>query len=62
MATGGSIWGIDVGQCGLKAVKLRAAGDQVELVAFDIIEHPKILSQPDADKDELIAGRKLPRL
>ena len=54
MATGGSIWGIDVGQCGLKAVKLRAAGDQVELVAFDIIEHPKILSQPDADPDELI--------
>lgn len=49
-----AIWGIEVGQCALKAIKLRAAGDKVELVAFDVIEHPKILSQPDADADELI--------
>jgi type IV pilus assembly protein PilM len=50
-----AVWGIEVGQCALKAVKLRVAPeDQVELVAFDLIEHPKILSQPDADPDELI--------
>lgn len=54
MAVGNSVWGIDIGQCGLKAIKLRAAGDQVELAAFDVIEHPKLLSQPDADADELI--------
>jgi type IV pilus assembly protein PilM len=55
MATGNAVWGIEVGQCALKAIKLRDAGDgQVELVAFDVIEHPKILSQPDADADELI--------
>jgi type IV pilus assembly protein PilM len=55
MAVGNAVWGIDVGQCALKAIKLRSAGDgEVELLAFDIIEHPKILSQPDADPEELI--------
>jgi type IV pilus assembly protein PilM len=55
MATANAVWGIEVGQCALKAVKLRPAGEgQVELLAFDLIEHPKILSQPDADPDELI--------
>src|SRR5215467_8918420 len=55
MAAKGGVWGIDVGQCALKAVKLRPAGDdKVEVVAFDLIEHPKILSQPDAEPDELI--------
>ncbi|MBL8881046.1 MAG: pilus assembly protein PilM [Phycisphaerales bacterium] len=55
MASGKAVWGIDIGQCGLKAIKLRAAGDgKVEVAAFDIIEHAKILSQPDADPDEMI--------
>ncbi|MEW6251087.1 MAG: type IV pilus assembly protein PilM [Planctomycetota bacterium] len=55
MPSGNAVWGIDVGQCALKALKLRPAGDgKVEAVAFDVIEHPKILSQPDADRDELI--------
>lgn len=54
MAAGNAVWGIDIGQTALKAVKLRPGGDQLELVAFDIIEHPKILSQPDADADELV--------
>src|SRR6185295_4774179 len=57
MASGTAVWGIDVGQCALKALKLRQADDgKLEVVAFDIIEHPKILSQPDADRDELIKG------
>lgn len=56
MAAGNGVWGIDVGQCGLKAVKLRPAAEEgkVELVAFDFIEHPKILSQPDAEPEEII--------
>jgi len=57
MPAGNAVWGIDVGQCALKALKLRAVeGGKVEAVAFDVIEHPKILSQPDADRDELIAA------
>lgn len=55
MAAPNAVWGIEVGQCALKAVKLRPAeGGKVELLAFDLIEHPKILSQPDAEPDELI--------
>ena len=58
MATGNAVWGIEVGQCALKAVKLRPSAEEgkVELVGFDLIEHPKILSQPDADPDELIGA------
>jgi len=55
MAAGNAVWGIDIGQCALKALKLRLAGEgQVEAVAFDLIEHPKLLSQPDAEPDELV--------
>lgn len=54
MASGNAVWGIEVGQCALKAIKLRPAGDQLELLGFDLIEHPRILSQPDANPDELI--------
>ncbi len=55
MAAGNAVWGIDIGQCALKAIKLRPADDgKVEAVAFDVVEHEKILSQPDADRDELI--------
>lgn len=58
MAKGRSVWGIDIGQCALKAVKLSYDTKQDHAVAeaFDFIEHPKILSQPDADPDELIAA------
>ena len=49
-------WGIDIGQAGLKAIRLRyaEAADQVVAVAFDYVPHAKILSQPDADPEELI--------
>jgi type IV pilus assembly protein PilM len=50
-----AVWGIEIGHAALKAVKLRHADNgMVELVAFDLIEHPKILSQPDANPEELI--------
>jgi len=52
-----SVWGIDVGRSALKAIKLRTTAEgQVELVSHDYVEHAKILSQPDADRDELIAN------
>ena len=57
MAEPRSAWGIDIGQAGLKAVKVRYAdaAQQAVAVAFDYIPHPKILSQPDANPEELIA-------
>jgi len=56
MAKTRAVWGVDIGQCALKAVKLSfdAKEDKAVLEAFDFVEHPKILSQPDAEPDELI--------
>src|SRR6516162_8243705 len=48
------VWGIDIGQCALKAIRLEMADGEVVATAFDYVEHPKILSQPDADPDQLI--------
>ncbi len=52
----GNVWGIDIGQCGLKALRgaLSADGSSIEIDSFDYIEYPKILSQPDANPKELI--------
>src|SRR5438067_5660754 len=47
------VWGIDIGQCALKALRLEVVDGKVAATAFDYVEHPKILSQPDADPDQL---------
>src|SRR5262249_51816637 len=47
------VWGIDLGQCALKAIRMEVIDGEVTATAFDYIEHPKILSQPDADPDQL---------
>ncbi|MCZ2343736.1 MAG: type IV pilus assembly protein PilM, partial [Bacteroidales bacterium] len=47
------VWGIDIGQCALKAVRLEIIDGLPTATAFDYIEHQKILSQPDADPDAL---------
>lgn len=57
MPSSQSIWGIDLGRCALKAIKLRAAGEgKVEILDVDYVEHEKILTQPDADRGELISS------
>jgi type IV pilus assembly protein PilM len=53
MAVNSGIWGIDVGQCALKALRLEMIDGVVTATAFDYVEHPKILSQPDANPDDL---------
>src|SRR5438477_9845686 len=53
MAIPQGVWGIDVGQCALKALRLEIIDGVVTATAFDYVEHPKILSQPDADPDQL---------
>jgi type IV pilus assembly protein PilM len=48
------VWGIDLGMCALKAIRLEEEDGQIRATAFDYIEHPKILNaQPDADPDQL---------
>jgi type IV pilus assembly protein PilM len=54
MAIAKGVWGIDIGQCALKALRLEMIDGKPTATAFDYVEHTKILSQPDADPDALI--------
>lgn len=45
-------WGIDVGNCTLKAIKLGMGDEGAEVLDFAVIEHKKILSQPDVTAQE----------
>ena len=55
MAKTSSVWGIEIGQSALKALRCSMIDDEIVADAFDYIEYPKILSQPEADPEELIA-------
>ncbi|MBA4062876.1 MAG: hypothetical protein C0501_04055 [Isosphaera sp.] len=54
MAAPKGVWGIDIGQCALKALRLELVDGKPTATAFDYVEHAKILTQPDADPDALI--------
>ena len=55
MASSASVWGIEIGQSALKALRCSLVNGEVVADAFDYVEYPKILSQPEADPEELIA-------
>ncbi len=46
-----TVWGVDIGQCALKALRVRQAGDRIEALDHEFIEHAKVLSQA-ASEDE----------
>ena len=56
MATSNAVWGIDIGQCSLKALRCSYDAKSQQLVAdaCEYIEYEKILSQPDANPDQLV--------
>ena len=57
MARSPYAWGIDIGKCGLKALRCQVSPtDPRKLVAdaFEYIEYPMMLSQSDADPVELV--------
>ena len=57
MAKSSAVWGIDVGQCALKALRCRPHekdDNRIVVEAFDYIEYPKILTQPEANREELV--------
>lgn len=53
MPTQPGAWGIEIGQCALKALRVENRNGVAVATAFEFVEHPKILSQPDADPDLL---------
>ena len=55
MASSASVWGIEIGQSALKALRCSLVDGEVVADAFDYVEYPKILSQPEADPEELVA-------
>ena len=57
MAKTNAVWGIDLGQCALKALRCTLDADGTTIVAdkYDVVEYPKILSATDADPEELVA-------
>jgi len=57
MAGSNAVWGIDIGQCALKALQCRPHEkdpNQIVVESFDYIEYPQILSQPEADPEALV--------
>jgi type IV pilus assembly protein PilM len=57
MAASPYVWGLDIGKCSLKALRCRVSPtDPRRLIAeaFDVVEYPMMLSQPEADPVELV--------
>ncbi|MCL4194409.1 MAG: type IV pilus assembly protein PilM, partial [Thermoguttaceae bacterium] len=56
MAKSNAVWGIDIGNASLKALRCRPGEDASQIIAdaFDYIEYPKILTQPGAEPAELV--------
>ena len=54
MASSQSVWGIEVGQTALKALQCKVEDGRPVATAFDYIEYPKILSQPEAVAEDLV--------
>ena len=57
MAKNQAVWGIDIGNTSLKALRCRLAEEpgKVEALACDFIEHSKMLSQPGTEVAEVMA-------
>ena len=57
MAASPYVWGIDIGKCSLKALRCRVSPTNPRRLfaeAFDVVEYPTMLSQPEADAGELV--------
>ncbi len=57
MAKSGAVWGIDIGNCALKALRCRPhekETNRIVVEAFEYIEYPKLLTQPEANREELV--------
>jgi len=51
---GETVWGLDIGQCALKAVRGRVAGQLIEVLAFDHVEYRQPLSTAGTDSNATI--------
>ncbi|MHC4215391.1 MAG: hypothetical protein ACYSWP_18675 [Planctomycetota bacterium] len=52
------VWGVDIGDNALKAIRLRRDNESFEVIAFDYIEHSKILSGEsvtEGEREDIVA-------
>jgi len=57
MGKSNAVWGIDIGNCALKALRCRRhekEPNRIVVEAFDFVEYSKILTQPEADREQLV--------
>jgi type IV pilus assembly protein PilM len=54
MAKAQAAWGIEVGNAAVKAVRLEREGSGVRVADFVVIPHPKVLTTPDLNIEEML--------
>ncbi len=54
MAARQPVWGLDIGQSAIKAMRVQAVGDRFEILDFAAVEHQQLLSSPNADATALV--------
>ncbi len=52
MGASNECWGIEMGFGAIKALKLQQDGDEIKVIDYAVIHHPKVLSTPDLDQDD----------
>lgn len=52
MGASNECWGIEMGFGAIKALKLQLDGDEIKVLDYAVINHPKVLSTPDLDQDD----------
>ncbi len=56
MADPVAVWGIDIGQCALKGIKLRPAAEgRVDILDTEYIEHAEMISETEGNQYKLIS-------
>jgi len=54
MAAGNACWGIEIGAYAIKALKLERDGDEVKVLDYAVVPHPKVLSEPGVDESDVL--------
>jgi type IV pilus assembly protein PilM len=54
MAKAKAAWGIEVGSAAIKAIRLERDGSDVRVADFVVIPHPKVLTTPDLNIEEML--------
>jgi len=54
MASPNACWGVEIGAGAIKALKVELDGDNWVVADYAVINHPKVLSTPDLDQEDVL--------